>query len=90
MLCLAKCNCDHQLIGHYLNEWNETVKFSGENQFISVPKLYCFHDPQDSIPSVELHRVRVTFFSQTIECRFTLKLVRDLLITYGQTSMRLK
>ena len=55
-LCSAKYDWDDLITNVYLEEWNELVKSLSAIQFNSVPRLYCYHNTNDPVVTIELHR----------------------------------
>ena len=54
-LCSAKYDWDDLITNVYLEEWNELVKSLSAIQFNSVPRLYCYHNTNDPVVTIELH-----------------------------------
>ena len=54
-LCSAKYDWDDLTTNYYLKEWNELVKSLSATEFVSVPRLYCYHNTNDPIVTTELH-----------------------------------
>ena len=55
MLCSGKYDWDNLITNDYLEEWNELVKSLSTIEFISVPRLYCYHNTNDPVVTIELH-----------------------------------
>ena len=51
----AKYDWDILITNDYLEEWNKLVKSLSAIEFISVPRLYCYHNTNDPVVTIELH-----------------------------------
>ena len=54
-LCSAKYDWDDLITNDYLEEWNELVKYLSAIEFISVTRLYSYHNTNDPVVTIELH-----------------------------------
>ena len=54
-LCLAKYDWDDLMTNNYLEEWNDFVKSLSTIEVINVSRLYCYHNTNDPVVSIELH-----------------------------------
>ena len=51
----TKYDWDDLITNDYLEEWNELVKSLSAIEFISVPRIYCYHNTNDPVVPIELH-----------------------------------
>ena len=85
-LCSVKYDWDDLTTNYYLKEWNELVKSLSTTEFVSVPRLYCYHNTNDPVVTTELHGfcdTSIKAYSCCVYLRFvhSSKFVKVVLVT---------